>query len=184
METWSCKGSFTTSNFTSGGEPRSYTSSWCVCVCVEYTLVYEILIVPTNMHEIYLLPQVLVSRRRHSWLVPGNSSLVPRRFLFLRAYTRVHVHVGHVSYCSHRKVPLLFRMNRADSPSVARPSSMKDPVAIPSSAASGVLNNPNLVEQSPLYKRMSIVTHFLIFLYATAFWVQVGVMPVSGQTSL
>ena len=31
-----------------------------------------------------------------------------------------------------------------------------------------------------LYKRMTIVTHTVIFLYSAAFWIQVGVLPVSG----
>ena len=35
-------------------------------------------------------------------------------------------------------------------------------------------------QQSPLYRKMSIVTHTVIFLYATAFWIQIGAMPVSG----
>jgi OCT family organic cation transporter-like MFS transporter 18 len=33
------------------------------------------------------------------------------------------------------------------------------------------------VENSPLYKRMSIICHVVIYLYATAFWIQVGVFP-------
>lgn len=35
------------------------------------------------------------------------------------------------------------------------------------------------VEKSPLYRRMAIVMHVVIFLYAASFWIQVGVMPVS-----
>lgn len=35
------------------------------------------------------------------------------------------------------------------------------------------------MEKSPLYKKMAIVTHTVIFLYAAAFWIQTGVMPVS-----
>ena len=31
---------------------------------------------------------------------------------------------------------------------------------------------------SPLYKRMTVVMHFIIFLYAAAFWIQIGVLPV------
>lgn len=37
------------------------------------------------------------------------------------------------------------------------------------------------VRDSPLYRRMSAVMHVLIFLYSTAFWVQVGVLPVSTR---
>lgn len=33
------------------------------------------------------------------------------------------------------------------------------------------------VQHSPLYRKMTIVTHSVIFLYATAFWIQVGAMP-------
>ena len=33
--------------------------------------------------------------------------------------------------------------------------------------------------QSALYKRMTVVMHCIIFLYAAAFWIQIGVMPVS-----
>ena len=32
---------------------------------------------------------------------------------------------------------------------------------------------------SPLYRRMSVTMHLLIFLYAAAFWIQTGVFPVS-----
>ena len=32
---------------------------------------------------------------------------------------------------------------------------------------------------SPLYRRMTIVMHTVIFLYSAAFWIQVGVLPVS-----
>ena len=35
------------------------------------------------------------------------------------------------------------------------------------------------VEKSPLYRKMTIVMHIVIFLYSAAFWIQVGVMPVS-----
>ena len=35
------------------------------------------------------------------------------------------------------------------------------------------------VENSPLFKRMSIVCHVTIFLYATSFWIQIGVFPVN-----
>ena len=34
-------------------------------------------------------------------------------------------------------------------------------------------------ERSPLYKRLAMVMHVVIFLYAASFWIQVGVMPVS-----
>lgn len=34
-------------------------------------------------------------------------------------------------------------------------------------------------ENSPLYSRMSWTMHFLIFLYACAFWIQVGAFPVN-----
>ena len=33
---------------------------------------------------------------------------------------------------------------------------------------------------SALYKRMTIVMHTVIFLYSGAFWIQVGVLPVSA----
>ena len=36
------------------------------------------------------------------------------------------------------------------------------------------------VDNSPLYSRMSVVCHVVIFLYAAAFWIQVGVFPVSS----
>ena len=32
---------------------------------------------------------------------------------------------------------------------------------------------------SPLYRRMTVVMHTVIFLYSAAFWIQVGVLPVS-----
>lgn len=38
--------------------------------------------------------------------------------------------------------------------------------------------------KSPLYKRMTIVMHCIIFLYAAAFWIQTGVLPVSCSVSL
>ena len=31
-----------------------------------------------------------------------------------------------------------------------------------------------------LYNRMSVVTHIVIVLYSTAFWIQTGVLPVSA----
>lgn len=31
-----------------------------------------------------------------------------------------------------------------------------------------------------LYNRMSIVTHVVIVLYSTSFWIQTGVLPVSA----
>ena len=34
-------------------------------------------------------------------------------------------------------------------------------------------------EDSPLYQRMAVVCHAVIILYSAAFWIQVGVMPVS-----
>ncbi|XP_019855205.1 PREDICTED: solute carrier family 22 member 18-like [Amphimedon queenslandica] len=34
-----------------------------------------------------------------------------------------------------------------------------------------------LLENSPLYGRMSVVCHTVIFLYATAFWINIGVFP-------
>ena len=40
--------------------------------------------------------------------------------------------------------------------------------------------DPGAVEPSPLYRRMSVVTSMVIFLYSAAFWIQVGVMPVSA----
>lgn len=33
--------------------------------------------------------------------------------------------------------------------------------------------------KSPLYRKMTIVMHVVIFLYAAAFWIQTGVLPVS-----
>ena len=39
--------------------------------------------------------------------------------------------------------------------------------------------DPGTAEPSPLYRRMSVVTSMVIFLYSAAFWIQVGVMPVS-----
>lgn len=39
--------------------------------------------------------------------------------------------------------------------------------------------DPGTVEPSPLFKKMSVVTSAVIFLYSAAFWIQVGVMPVS-----
>ena len=36
-------------------------------------------------------------------------------------------------------------------------------------------------ENSPLYGRMSIIMHVLIFLYAAAFWIQTGVFPVCDE---
>ena len=39
--------------------------------------------------------------------------------------------------------------------------------------------DPGIVEPSPLFKKMSLVTSAVIFLYSAAFWIQVGVMPVS-----
>ena len=32
---------------------------------------------------------------------------------------------------------------------------------------------------SPLYRRMTVIMHTVIFLYSAAFWIQVGVLPVS-----
>lgn len=32
--------------------------------------------------------------------------------------------------------------------------------------------------ESPLYKRMNIVMHGVIFMYAASFWIQTGVLPV------
>ena len=32
---------------------------------------------------------------------------------------------------------------------------------------------------TPLYRRMTVVMHVIIFLYAAAFWIQTGVLPVS-----
>lgn len=32
---------------------------------------------------------------------------------------------------------------------------------------------------SPLYRKMAVVMHCIIFLYAAAFWIQTGVLPVS-----
>ena len=40
------------------------------------------------------------------------------------------------------------------------------------------------VDNSPLYNRMSIVCHVVIFLYAAAFWIQVGVFPVSPTKTM
>lgn len=37
----------------------------------------------------------------------------------------------------------------------------------------------SFVENSPLYSRMSMICHVVIFLYAASFWIQVGVFPVS-----
>ena len=37
----------------------------------------------------------------------------------------------------------------------------------------------SVLPDSPLYKRMTVVMHSVIFLYSTAFWIQVGVLPVS-----
>lgn len=34
-------------------------------------------------------------------------------------------------------------------------------------------------DQTPSYKKMTIVMHVIIFLYAAAFWIQTGVLPVS-----
>jgi hypothetical protein len=34
-------------------------------------------------------------------------------------------------------------------------------------------------DQDVLYRRMTIVMHGIIFLYAAAFWIQTGVLPVS-----
>ena len=42
----------------------------------------------------------------------------------------------------------------------------------------GKKNQPT--ENSPLYKRLSVTMHVLIFLYAAAFWIQTGVFPVSA----
>lgn len=33
--------------------------------------------------------------------------------------------------------------------------------------------------ESPLYKKMNVVMHGVIFMYASAFWIQTGVLPVS-----
>ena len=43
----------------------------------------------------------------------------------------------------------------------------------------GQEEDPGIVEPSPLFKKMSLVTSAVIFLYSAAFWIQVGVMPVS-----
>ena len=39
-------------------------------------------------------------------------------------------------------------------------------------------DDKKLQENSPLYSKMSWTMHLLIFLYACAFWIQVGVFPV------
>lgn len=39
-------------------------------------------------------------------------------------------------------------------------------------------DDKKIQENSPLYSKMSWTTHSLIFLYACAFWIQVGVFPV------
>lgn len=41
--------------------------------------------------------------------------------------------------------------------------------------------DPGTGEPSPLFRRMSVVTSTVIFLYSAAFWIQVGVMPVSAS---
>ena len=35
------------------------------------------------------------------------------------------------------------------------------------------------IENTTLYTKMSMVCHLLMFLFSTAFWIQVGVYPVS-----
>ena len=37
-----------------------------------------------------------------------------------------------------------------------------------------------LITDHALYKRMTLVMHAVIFLYSAAFWIQVGVLPVSA----
>ena len=48
---------------------------------------------------------------------------------------------------------------------------------------SGLMNEEGVgvreVQKTPLYRKMSMVTHGVIFLYAAAFWIQIGAMPVS-----
>lgn len=45
------------------------------------------------------------------------------------------------------------------------------------------LTEPRDAVDRSLYNRMSVVTHVVIVLYSTAFWIQTGALPVSAYGS-
>ena len=59
----------------------------------------------------------------------------------------------------------------------------REPTPTDGPLSKGLGGPPSDSASSPLYKKMAIVTHSIIFIYSAAFWIQIGVMPVSHMVS-